>query len=195
MAAARRGVKVTILLQGRVEYLLLHYASQALYGSLLAADVRIQEYRRSFLHAKVAVIDGHWATVGSSNIDPFSLLLAREANVVVNDSAFAAELVASLRLAMQEGAWEVKRDDWGKKSLPARIKLAGLLAGAINDWTGGLRQGTLTPARRSNLYDRRTGRALGRDDAGIHPGPVQAAEQPRMFDLDAAIHHHLKPGR
>ncbi|MEK7737762.1 MAG: cardiolipin synthase ClsB [Pseudomonadota bacterium] len=121
MAAARRGVKVTILLQGRVEYLLLHYASQALYGSLLAADVRIQEYRRSFLHAKVAVIDGHWATVGSSNIDPFSLLLAREANVVVNDSAFAAELVASLRLAMQEGAWEVKRDDWGKKSLPARI--------------------------------------------------------------------------
>ena len=120
MAAARRGVRVTILLQGRVEYLLLHFASQALYGALLAADVRIFEYRRSFLHAKVAVIDGHWATVGSSNIDPFSLLLAREANVVVKNSAFAAVLLASLRQAMREGGGEVKRDEWKKKSWPAR---------------------------------------------------------------------------
>jgi len=120
-AAARRGVKVTVLLQGRVEYLLLHYASQALYGALLAADVRIYEYRRSFLHAKVAVIDGHWATVGSSNIDPFSLLLAREANVVVKNSAFAAGLLASLRLAMQQGAVEVRREDWKKKFWPVRM--------------------------------------------------------------------------
>jgi len=121
MAAARRDVRVTILLQGRVEYLLLHYASQALYGALLAAGVHIHEYRRSFLHAKVAVIDGHWATVGSSNIDPFSLLLAREANVVVKNSAFAAGLLASLRRAMQEGAVEVGREDWRKKPWPARM--------------------------------------------------------------------------
>ncbi len=121
MAAARRGVKVTVLLQGRVEYLLLHYASQALYGVLLAGGVRIHEYRRSFLHAKVAVIDGSWATVGSSNIDPFSLLLAREANVVVKNSAFAAELLASLRLAMREGAGEVRREDWKNKPWPARM--------------------------------------------------------------------------
>ncbi|MBI3525463.1 MAG: cardiolipin synthase ClsB [Betaproteobacteria bacterium] len=121
MAAALRGVKVTVLLQGRVEYLLLHYASQALYGALLAAGVHIHEYRRSFLHAKVAVIDGHWATVGSSNIDPFSLLLAREANVVVKNSAFAAGLLASLRQAMQQGAVEVRREDWKKKSWPARM--------------------------------------------------------------------------
>ena len=77
--AAARGVSVQLLLQGRVEYVLLHYASRALYGSLLDAGVHIHEYHRSFLHAKVAVVDGRWATVGSSNIDPFSLMVSREA--------------------------------------------------------------------------------------------------------------------
>ena len=85
IAAAARGVEVTLLLQARVEYRLLHYASRALYGQLLASGVAIEEYHRSFLHAKVAVIDDRWATVGSSNIDPYSLLMAREANVFVRD--------------------------------------------------------------------------------------------------------------
>ena len=67
---ARAACKVTLLLQARVEYRLLHYASRALYGQLLTAGVAIQEYHRSFLHAKVAVVDDRWATVGSSNIDP-----------------------------------------------------------------------------------------------------------------------------
>ena len=59
------------------------------------------------LHAKVAVVDGHWATVGSSNLDPFSLLLAREANVVVRDASFAQDLQASLSEAMYSGATRV----------------------------------------------------------------------------------------
>src|SRR5581483_5597855 len=87
--AAQRGVRVILLLQGKVEYLLLHFASHALYRQLLEAGVIIYEYRLSFLHAKVAVVDGHWATVGSSNLDPFSILLAREANVVVEDRFFS----------------------------------------------------------------------------------------------------------
>lgn len=94
--AAKRGVRVVLLLQGRVEYRIQHYASQALYDRLLAAGVEIYEYQASHLHAKVAVIDGRWATVGSSNIDPFSLRLAREANVVVQDAGFAGELRTSL---------------------------------------------------------------------------------------------------
>ncbi len=110
--AAGRGVRVIILLQGRVEYRLMHYATQALYGKLLGAGIRIFEYRRSFLHAKVAVIDSYWATVGSSNIDPFSLLLAREANVVTRDAKFARELRRSLRQAMQNGAQELPVDSW-----------------------------------------------------------------------------------
>jgi len=115
MAAARRGVKVSVLLQGRVEYLLLHYASHALYGALLASGVRIFEYQQSFLHAKVAAIDGVWATVGSSNIDPFSLLLAREANVVVRNRGFARLLSISLQRAATQGAIEVDRENWGRK--------------------------------------------------------------------------------
>jgi cardiolipin synthase len=110
--AAARGVRVMLLLQGKTEYFLQHYASHALYGPLLDAGIEIHDYQKSFLHAKVAVIDGHWATVGSSNIDPFSLLLAREANVVIEDAGFAGELRASLLAAMADGAVQVKRESW-----------------------------------------------------------------------------------
>ena len=118
--AAARGVRVVLLLQGRVEYFLLHYATRALYGALLAGGVEIFEYRRSFLHAKVAVVDGQWATVGSSNIDPFSLMLAREANVVVTDTAFAGELRNSLQKEMEEGAVPVGAR-WKTRSIPDRV--------------------------------------------------------------------------
>jgi cardiolipin synthase len=101
--AAQRGVRVRLLLQGRYEYFMQFHATRALYDSLLAAGIEIYEYRPSFLHAKVAVIDGYWVTVGSSNIDPLSLLLAREANVVVQDAAFALAL-------KQELEWSVSRD-------------------------------------------------------------------------------------
>ena len=99
--AAQRGVRVRLLLQGRYEYFMQYHAARVVYGKLLAAGIEIIEYRVSFLHAKVAVIDGHWATVGSSNLDPLSLLLAREANVVVDDAAFAQNLQARLEHAMQ----------------------------------------------------------------------------------------------
>jgi cardiolipin synthase len=120
MEAAGRGVSVVVLLQGRVEYRLLHYAAQALYGILLDAGVQLFAYHRSFLHAKVAVIDNVWATVGSSNIDPFSLLMAREANIIVRDAGFASELRRSLQQAMDSGAAEVKPAHWRKKSLLKR---------------------------------------------------------------------------
>lgn len=98
--AAQRGVRVRLLLQGRYEYFMQYHAARPVYGALLAAGVEIHEYATSFLHAKVAVVDGHWATVGSSNLEPLSLLLAREANVVVDDVAFAQDLRARLEHAM-----------------------------------------------------------------------------------------------
>jgi cardiolipin synthase len=104
IAAAGRGVRVTLLLQARIEFALLHYASRALYGQLLAAGIGIQEYHRSFLHAKVAVVDGAWSTVGSSNIDPYSLLMAREANLVVRDAKFGKELKKELVRMIESGA-------------------------------------------------------------------------------------------
>jgi len=100
--AARRGVRVTLLLQGKVEYRLQHFATLALYDQLLAAGVEIYEYQPSFLHAKVAVVDGEWATLGSFNIDPFSLLLAREANLAIRDSGFSNALRDSLMRAIEQ---------------------------------------------------------------------------------------------
>lgn len=135
--AATRGVRVHLLLQGRVEYLLLHYATRALYGSLLAAGVRIHEYHRGFLHSKVAVCDGHWATVGSSNIDPFSLLLSREANVVIEDREFAGALGASLSRSIEMDATPIPRAHWESQSawqkLPiwAAYSLVRLLMGVF----------------------------------------------------------------
>jgi len=117
LRAARRGVRVVLLLQGRVEYALQHYASRALYGALLDAGIGIHEYHRSFLHAKVAVFDCCRASVGSSNIDPFSLLLAREANVFVEDARFAAELRASLEDAMRTGASPLPQQHWKRRPL------------------------------------------------------------------------------
>jgi cardiolipin synthase len=115
IAAAQRGVNVTLLLQARVEYVLLHYASRALYGQLLAAGVAIQEYHLSFLHAKVAVVDDHWATVGSSNIDPYSLLMAREANVVVRDPYFSEQLRGELGQMIERGARPIGPQHWADR--------------------------------------------------------------------------------
>jgi cardiolipin synthase len=119
--AARRGVRVTLLLQGRVEYILVHYACRALYSELLDAGVEIHEYTRSFLHAKVAVVDDSWATVGSSNFDPVSLMLAREANVAVWDPTFARELRSSLMAAIETGAKPIERERWARKGLRMRM--------------------------------------------------------------------------
>ena len=92
ISAARRGVKVTVLLQGRYEYFMQYHAGRPVFDALLQEGIEIHAYAKSYLHAKVAVVDGHWATVGSSNLDPLSLLLAREANVVIEGAAFANEL-------------------------------------------------------------------------------------------------------
>ena len=144
IAAAQRGVTVTLLLQAKVEYVLLHFATRALYGQLLEAGVRIQEYHKSMLHAKVAVIDDHWATVGSSNIDPYSLLMAREANVFVRDRGFATELKRALLEMMNHGARPVGAQDWpGRRRLyKAAIWIAygivrmamGFLGYGGNEW-------------------------------------------------------------
>lgn len=98
--AAKRGVTVRLLLQGKVDYRIAALAARALYDELRAHGVRIYEYMPAFLHAKVAVVDEEWATVGSSNIDPLSLLLNLEANVVVRDAGFAAALAARLEQAL-----------------------------------------------------------------------------------------------
>jgi cardiolipin synthase A/B len=108
-SAAQRGVQVRLLLQGKVDYKVAALAARALYAELQAHGVRIFEYTPAFLHAKVAVVDGQWATVGSSNIDPLSLLLNLEANVVVQDADFARSLAQRFEVALAH-AHEVTRE-------------------------------------------------------------------------------------
>jgi cardiolipin synthase len=139
-SAAARGVRVTLLLQARVEYRLLHYASRALYGQLLSVGVAIQEYHRSFLHAKVAVVDSRWATVGSSNIDPYSFLMSREANVFVRDPAFAGELRVELLAMIKQGARPVPAEDWANRSRLAKA-VTWLAYGVVRAMMGLLRYG------------------------------------------------------
>ena len=118
--AAARGVRVQLLVQGHTDHPLFQAAARALYRDLLAAGVAIHEYQAGELHAKVAVVDGHWATVGSSNIDPFSLLLAREANIVVDDGAFARDLRQRLHQAISQSAALVSAD-WQRRAWPRRM--------------------------------------------------------------------------
>jgi cardiolipin synthase A/B len=94
--AAERGVRVRLLVQGRYENFFQFHAARPVHQTLVAAGIEIREYAPSALHAKVAVVDQRWATVGSTNLDPLSLLLAREANVLTTDERFAAMLYQRL---------------------------------------------------------------------------------------------------
>jgi cardiolipin synthase len=130
ISAAGRGVHVRLLVQGRYEYFMQYYAARPIYGALLRAGVEIHEYSPSFLHAKVAVIDGRWATVGSSNLDPLSLLLAREANVVVDDKPFAEELRGRLVQAMAQAGLAMNPEEFRKRPLRQRF-MEGLALGLM----------------------------------------------------------------
>nr|WP_213881390.1 cardiolipin synthase ClsB [Pseudomonas sp. dw_358] len=94
--AARRGVKITLILQGMPDMPLVRLCSRLLYNYLLRDGVQIHEYCDRPLHGKVAIVDRDWATVGSSNLDPLSLSLNLEANLVIRDAAFNERLYQHL---------------------------------------------------------------------------------------------------
>lgn len=98
--AARRGVEVTLILQGKPDMPIVQTAAAMLYHHLLRGGVRIYEYVERPLHGKVALVDDEWATVGSSNLDPLSLSLNLEANVIIRDHAFNAALSQRLDALM-----------------------------------------------------------------------------------------------
>lgn len=123
--AARRGVRVRLLLQGRYEYFMQYHGTRPVMAALLQAGMEVHEYAASFLHAKVAVIDADgrrpWATVGSSNLDPLSLLLAREANLATDDRAFALQLRQRLERAMAAGGRRLSVQELQARSLAQRL--------------------------------------------------------------------------
>ncbi|HEX5356938.1 MAG TPA: cardiolipin synthase ClsB [Aquabacterium sp.] len=95
-AAAARGVQVRLLLQGKLDFRIAGLAARVLYGELQQHGVRIFEYQPAFLHAKVLSVDDEWATVGSSNLDPLSMVLNLEANLIIKDRAFVRSLSQAL---------------------------------------------------------------------------------------------------
>jgi cardiolipin synthase len=131
-AAVKRGVAVTLLLQGRADHPMLQMATRSLYARLLGMGVKIAEYDKSMLHGKVASIDDRWATVGSSNLDPFSLLLNREANLVIEDVTFARELRESVEAEIAIGARWCTAADW--HALPWWLRWKNRLAYLFARW-------------------------------------------------------------
>jgi cardiolipin synthase A/B len=150
-AAARRGVDVQLIMQGNPDMPLVRWATTTLYDDLRRAGITIHEYRECPLHAKVAVVDGTWATVGSSNLDPLSLFLNLEANLVVLDRAFATQLRGTLNQLVDNDCDTIECDD-GRPRL-WRQWLGTLAFHALRrfpqwaDWAPGRRQSTSVPAR------------------------------------------------
>ena len=112
--AARRGVDVRLILQGEPDMPIVKTAASMLYHYLLAAGVRIYEYKDRPLHGKVALMDDDWATVGSSNLDPLSLALNLEANVVIRDRDFNQNLYERLDFMMRNSCHRIEREAIGE---------------------------------------------------------------------------------
>jgi cardiolipin synthase A/B len=118
--AARRGVKVVLLVPGAIDHNLVRQASRSEFGRLLEGGVLIYEYRPALLHAKTMVIDGVWATVGSTNLDHRSFALNEELNVVVYDGNVARRLEEVFRQDLANSR-RVTYRDWSRRSLASRF--------------------------------------------------------------------------
>ena len=109
--AARRGVEINLILQGRPDMQIVKTAASTLYRHLIKGGIKIYEYTDRPLHSKVAVADDEWATVGSSNLDPLSLSLNLEANVVIRDRGFNQQLTARLEHLIRNSCTQIQKHD------------------------------------------------------------------------------------
>ncbi|MFJ3457103.1 cardiolipin synthase ClsB [Scandinavium goeteborgense] len=114
--AARRGVQVKLVVQGEPDMPIVKVGARLLYRYLLKGGVQIFEYQRRPLHGKVALMDDHWATVGSSNLDPLSLSLNLEANLIVHDRAFNQTLRDNLSAIIAQDCRQVDSSMVPKRS-------------------------------------------------------------------------------
>ena len=119
--AARRGVDVKIILPGTTDSSLALYAARYNYSELLESGVKIYERRNALLHAKTAVIDGVWSTVGSTNLDYWSLLSDDEVNAVVLSREFAAEMEKTFAKDLAE-SHQIKWEEWKERPLFSKMR-------------------------------------------------------------------------
>jgi cardiolipin synthase len=123
--AAKRGVRVRLILQGEPDMAVARFVATMLYDYLLSGGVQIYEYCERPLHGKVATVDGVWSTVGSSNLDPLSLALNLEANVIVHDHVFSCHLQQRLESLIEQHCQLMER------ATPPRRKLQRVLVGVF----------------------------------------------------------------
>ena len=114
--AAQRGVHVRLIVQGEPDMPIVKVGAELLYNYLVEGGVEVYEYIRRPLHGKVAIQDRQWATVGSSNLDPLSLSLNLEANLIIHDREFNQTLRNSLERLLQEDCMRVQGDKLPKRT-------------------------------------------------------------------------------
>lgn len=119
--AAKRGVDVKIILPSTTDSSMALNAARYNYSALLQAGVKIYERRNAILHAKTAVIDGVWSTVGSTNLDYWSLLSDDEVNAIILSREFAVEMEQTFTEDLAESE-QILRDKWERRSLSQKIK-------------------------------------------------------------------------
>lgn len=129
--AARRGVDVSIVLPGLTDVTMTLYAAQSHYEDLLESGVKLYEHRGRVLHAKTAVIDGVWSTVGSTNLDLWSFIRNDEINAIVLGTDFASQM-EDLFTKDKENSKEIVRDEWSRRPLWNRIR--EFFARTISHW-------------------------------------------------------------
>ena len=121
MDAARRGVDVRLMLPGFSDFWAPVYAARSHYAELLAAGVRIYEWREALMHAKTAVIDSRWSSVGSTNLDWRSFVHNYEADLVVDDAGFARTMEERFRRDL-EAATPIEADAWRRRGMTSKLK-------------------------------------------------------------------------
>lgn len=119
-AAARRGVDVRLLVPGKNDIAIAQWASRAAYSRMLAAGVRIFEYQPRVLHAKTALVDHDWGTVGTANFDYRSFFVNDELNLIAMEASFNAELAAQFELDLADSR-EVSVEAWRQRRWRAPI--------------------------------------------------------------------------
>jgi cardiolipin synthase A/B len=171
--ASRRGVDIRLILQGEADMPIVKTAATLLYPHLLKSGVRIYEYWERPLHGKVALSDSEWATVGSSNLDPLSLSLNLEANVIIKDPAFNAHLADRLEHLMAHSCRQVKAEDFEKPTAWQSLRnfLVFHLVRLYPSWAGWL------PAHAPVIT-----LAQAQESAGCTRGPVAGADHVSRAD-------------
>jgi cardiolipin synthase A/B len=120
LGAVRRGVRVRILVPGKIDYKITYRASRRYYGDMLLGGVEIFEYMAALLHSKTMVVDGVWATVGSTNFDNRSFALNEELNMTLYDRSLARQLEATFADDLKHSR-KITYEEWDNRSLKEKF--------------------------------------------------------------------------